>query len=115
MKNFNYYAPTRVVFGIGAETQTGALIRAQGGTRVLVHYGTHFAQESGLLDRVCASLREAELPYVLLGGVVPRWWGGAGRNGKMAETFPLEAFEKAPADAAEVEWTEGTIKLTIKR
>ena len=71
MKNFNYYAPTRVVFGIGAETQTGALIRAQGGTRVLVHYGTHFAQESGLLDRVCASLREAELPYVLLGGVVP--------------------------------------------
>ena len=27
----------------------------------------------------------------------------------------LEAFEKAPADAAEVEWTEGTIKLTIKR
>ncbi|MBE6222827.1 MAG: isoleucine--tRNA ligase [Bacteroidales bacterium] len=27
----------------------------------------------------------------------------------------LEAFEKAPADAAEVEWTEGTIKLTINR
>ena len=31
----------------------------------------------------------------LLGGAVPRWWGGSGRNGKMAETFPLEAFEKA--------------------
>ena len=27
----------------------------------------------------------------------------------------LEAFESAPAYAAEVEWTEGTIKLTIKR
>ena len=27
----------------------------------------------------------------------------------------LEAFEKAPADAAEVEWTEGTIKLNINR
>ena len=27
----------------------------------------------------------------------------------------LEAFEAAPADAAEVEWTEGTIKLNIKR
>jgi isoleucyl-tRNA synthetase len=27
----------------------------------------------------------------------------------------LEAFEKAPSDAAEVEWTEGTIKITIKR
>ena len=27
----------------------------------------------------------------------------------------LEAFENAPAEAAEVEWTEGTIKLTIKR
>ncbi|MBR0285601.1 MAG: isoleucine--tRNA ligase [Bacteroidales bacterium] len=27
----------------------------------------------------------------------------------------LEPFENAPANAAEVEWTEGTIKLTIKR
>ncbi len=71
MRNFNYYAPTKVVFGVGAEMQTGALIKDQGGKRVLVHYGTHMAQESGLLDRICASLREAELPYVLLGGVVP--------------------------------------------
>ena len=27
----------------------------------------------------------------------------------------LEAFELAPADAAEVEWMEGTIKITVKR
>ena len=27
----------------------------------------------------------------------------------------LEPFEAAPADAAEVEWTEGTIKITVKR
>ncbi len=71
MKDFNYYAPTKVVFGVGAEEKTGALIREQGGTRVLVHYGSRMAEESGLLARVCASLESAELPYVLLGGVVP--------------------------------------------
>ena len=27
----------------------------------------------------------------------------------------LESFEKAPAEAAEVEWMEGTIKITVKR
>ena len=27
----------------------------------------------------------------------------------------LEAFEKAPAEAAEVEWMEGTLKITVKR
>ena len=27
----------------------------------------------------------------------------------------LEKSADAPADAAEVEWTEGTIKLTVKR
>jgi len=31
----------------------------------------------------------------VLGGAVPRWWGGSGRNGKMAETYPLELFERA--------------------
>ena len=38
MFDFQYYTPTRVVFGKGAEEQTGALVRAFGGTKVLLHY-----------------------------------------------------------------------------
>ena len=71
MMNFQYYAPTQVVFGKDTETQVGELIKAQNGTKVLVHYGTGSVIRTGLLDRVCASLNEAGIPYVSLGGAVP--------------------------------------------
>ena len=71
IKDFNYYAPTRVVFGRGSEKQLAQLIRQQGGTRVLVHYGGGSARRSGLLDRTFATLSEAGIPYIELGGVVP--------------------------------------------
>lgn len=38
-RNFEYYAPTRVVFGVDAELETAQLIRRAGGTRVLIVYG----------------------------------------------------------------------------
>lgn len=71
MENFNYYTPTRVVFGRGTENQTGELVKQQGGRKVLVHYGGHSAKKSGLLDRIFRSLEEAGIDYVSLGGVVP--------------------------------------------
>ena len=71
MKNFEYYAPTRVVFGKDTEKKAGELAKACGASRVLVHFGGGSAKKSGLLDRICASLTEAGLSYVMLGGVVP--------------------------------------------
>ena len=71
MFNFQYYTPTRVVFGRETEKQTGSLIREFGGSRVLVHYGSQSAVRSGLLDRIKKSLDEAGLFHVELGGVVP--------------------------------------------
>lgn len=71
MMNFQYYAPTQVVFGKDTETQVGELIKAQNGTKVLVHYGTGSVIRTGLLDRVCASLNEAGIPYVSLGEQCP--------------------------------------------
>ena len=71
MQNFTYYTPTKVVFGRGTEAQTGALVREQGGKKVLLHYGGGSASRSGLLDRVRQSLREQEISWVELGGVVP--------------------------------------------
>ena len=71
IKDFNFYAPTRVVFGRDSEKQLAQLIRQQGGKRVLVHYGGGSARRSGLLDRTFNTLREAGISFVELGGVVP--------------------------------------------
>jgi alcohol dehydrogenase YqhD (iron-dependent ADH family) len=69
--DFNYYTPTRVVFGKDAESQAGVLIKQQECKKVLVHYGSESAKRSGLLDRVTESLKAEGINYVLLGGVVP--------------------------------------------
>lgn len=71
MQSFTYYTPTKVVFGRGAEAQAGALAKEFGAHKVLVHFGGKSARASGLLDRVTASLKEAGLGVVELGGVVP--------------------------------------------
>lgn len=39
MQNFQYYAPTQVVFGRDTENQVAELVKKYGGSRVLLHYG----------------------------------------------------------------------------
>ncbi len=71
MFDFEYYAPTRVVFGRGVEARSGQLIKELGVSRVLIHYGGGSVVRSGLLERVSASLDEAGIAHTQLGGVVP--------------------------------------------
>ena len=71
MSNFSYYTPTHVYFGRGTQNQVGALVRAQGCKKVLIHYGGQSARRSGLLAQVEASLDAAGVAHVQLGGVVP--------------------------------------------
>lgn len=71
MQNFEYYVPTRVVFGKDTERETGRLIKELGCKKVLVHFGGGSVKASGLLDRVYQSLNAAGLGHVSLGGVVP--------------------------------------------
>ena len=71
MKDFTYYAPTRIVFGKESEEKLPQLIQQYGGKRVLVHYGGGSAKRSGLLDKVFTMLDDAGIAYVELGGVVP--------------------------------------------
>ena len=71
MKDFNFYAPTRVVFGRESEEKLPQLIQQYGGGKVLVHYGGGSARRSGLLDKVEKMLTEAGIAFVELGGVVP--------------------------------------------
>ena len=71
MFGFEYYSPTKVIFGKGTENQAGELVKAYGAKKVLIHYGGKSAVKSGLIDRVKASLDAAGVAHVELGGVVP--------------------------------------------
>ncbi|MGI6177809.1 MAG: iron-containing alcohol dehydrogenase [Eubacterium sp.] len=71
VNDFTYYTPTKIIFGRGAEKQTGEQIKAFGGTKALVVYGSDRVLKNGLMDTVLASLDEAGIGHVLLGGVVP--------------------------------------------
>lgn len=71
MYNFQYYTPTQVVFGKGAEQETGKQVKAWGGTKVLIHYGGGSVVRSGLLARIRESLQAEGIASVELGGAVP--------------------------------------------
>ena len=60
-----------MVFGRNAEKQIGQLVKANGGHKVLIHYGGGSAERSGLLGVVRQQLQDAGISFVELGGVVP--------------------------------------------
>lgn len=71
MDNFVFYSPTRFVFGRNTETQVGELVKACGGSKVLIHFGGGSVVRSGLLDRVIKSLDDVSISHIELGGVKP--------------------------------------------
>ena len=71
MFGFNYYTPTKVVFGKGTEARVADLVKEFGGKKVLIHYGGGSVIRSGLLKRVTDTLEAAGIPFVTLGGAVP--------------------------------------------
>ncbi len=66
-----YYAPTHVYFGRGAELEAGKILRSMSLNRVLVHFGSSSARKSGLLERVERTLIDNGIEFIELGGVVP--------------------------------------------
>ncbi len=71
MRSFEFYSPTKIIFGLDTELEAGQQIRFWGGSRVLVVCGGHSAAASGLLDRVLNSLAKEGLNSEVLGGVRP--------------------------------------------
>lgn len=71
MRNFEYFTPTRVIFGKDTHLKIGTVLKEQNCNKVLIHYGSHSAVSSGLIDEIRSSLDEAGISYVTLGGVVP--------------------------------------------
>ena len=70
MNNFDWYAPTHIVFGRGTESEVNSLLKSSKCTRVLLHYGSGSVIRTGLLGKIKSSLDKAEIDYVELGGVV---------------------------------------------
>ena len=70
MNNFDWYAPTHVVFGKETESEVSWLLKESKCSRVLLHYGSGSVIRTGLLGKIKSSLDKAEIDYVELGGVV---------------------------------------------
>ena len=81
MNDFSFYSPTKFVFGRGAETQTGALVKAFDGHKALLHFGGGSVKRNGVYDAVVKSLDAAGVPFVALGGVQPNPRSGLVREG----------------------------------
>lgn len=69
--NFNYYAPTEVIFGKDAELETGKRLKALGASHILLVYGSRSARRLGLLEKISHVLSEEGLSVSELGGIVP--------------------------------------------
>lgn len=69
MNNFEFYTPTRMIFGRGTHLQVGKIVKEYGFKKVLVHFGGASARKTGLLDAVCSALEAEGIGYVQLGGV----------------------------------------------
>ena len=71
MYNFQYFTPTKVLFGKGMEDKVGELVKQQNCSKVLIHYGMGSVVRSGLLDKVKKALDSENISWVELGGAVP--------------------------------------------
>lgn len=71
MDNFIYYTPTKVYFGKGEEYNVGKYIKEYNPHKVLLHFGSKSAVESGLIGIVEKALKNEGIPFVSLGGVRP--------------------------------------------
>lgn len=71
MRSFEYFAPTKIIFGKDSHLQIGDILKKENCHKVLIHYGGKSAVASGLIDEVSGCLTDAGIDFVTLGGVVP--------------------------------------------
>lgn len=70
MNNFEFYSPTKIIFGKGTQHEVGAQIKKYA-SKILLHYGGGSIKKSGLYEQIISSLKENSVQYVELGGVKP--------------------------------------------
>lgn len=71
MNSFEFYSPTKIIFGKAAETNVGEELLKWNVKKALIHFGSKSAINSGLLNRIQQSISQNNIDFVTLGGVVP--------------------------------------------
>jgi alcohol dehydrogenase YqhD (iron-dependent ADH family) len=71
MNSFDFYNPTKIVFGKDTLDRLGGLLQTYGATRVLLVYGGGSIKRIGAYDRVLGALKEANIGVTELPGVEP--------------------------------------------
>ena len=70
MNNFSFQNATKIIFGKGTEESVGEETKLHA-SKILLHYGGGSIKQSGLYDRVTASLKKSGVLFIELGGVKP--------------------------------------------
>ena len=70
MNNFSFQNATKIIFGKGTEENVGEETKLHA-DKVLLHYGGGSIKQSGLYDRVIASLKNSGVAFIELSGVKP--------------------------------------------
>ena len=71
MRSFEYYTPTKVIFGKDTHLKIGEILKDYNCHKILIHYGGKSAVKSGLINDIKQCLADAGFDFVTLGGVVP--------------------------------------------
>ena len=70
MEKFTYKNPTQIEFGKEKEKNIGKYISSYGVKKVLLTFGSNRIKKDGLYDSVVNSLKEFDIEFVELGGIV---------------------------------------------
>ena len=95
---------------VALDIEVSAELRLEGLARELVNRIQNLRKSSGfeVTDRIDTVI------YAPLQEVTDKWGDYIGSQ-TLSRTLAVRPAEEAPADAPEVEWLEGTIKITVKR
>lgn len=71
MRDFTFFAPTKVFFGKGKEKDIGKIVASYGFKKIMLQYGKSSIKANGLYDRIMSALSSEGIEVVELGGVEP--------------------------------------------
>ena len=81
MNDFNFFTPTRYIFGKNAQKNVGALSADMLGKKILLLVGKSSAKSSGLLEEIESYLKDSEVKFFEFGGIKPNPTDGPVREG----------------------------------
>ncbi|MFA5050201.1 MAG: iron-containing alcohol dehydrogenase [Candidatus Micrarchaeia archaeon] len=70
MDDFYYHSPTKIIFGKNTQILLGKETKKYS-AKILLHYGTGSIKKHGLYDEVVNSLKNENIEFIELGGVLP--------------------------------------------